>query len=56
LLAARHRFIDTGGYIRKSLDSGLSLAEALTDRIWTARMHPDRKIKAEERTFDRIGC
>jgi len=56
LLAASHRFIDTGGYMRKSLDSGLSLAEALTDRIWTARIHPDGKIKVEERTFDRIEC
>ena len=52
---ASHRFIDTGGYMRKSLESGLSLAEALTDRVWTARKHPDGKIAVEERTFDRIG-
>ncbi len=54
-LAASHRFIDTGGYMRKSLESGLSLTEARTDRVWTARKHPDGKIEVEERTFDRIG-
>ncbi len=52
---ASHRFIDTGGYMRKSLESGLSLTEARTDRVWTARKHPDGKIDVEERTFDRIG-
>lgn len=53
LLVASHRFIDTGGYMRKSLESGLSLAEALTDRVWTARHRPDGKIEVGERTFER---
>jgi len=54
LLAASHRFIDTGGYMRKSLESGLSLTEALTDRVWTARKHFNGTIEVEERTFERI--
>ena len=55
LQAASHRFIDTGGYMRKSLESGLSLTEALTDRVWTARKHLNGTIEVEERTFERIG-
>ena len=55
LLAASHRFIDTGGFMRKSLESGLSLTEALTDRVWTARKHSNGTIEVEERTFERIG-
>lgn len=54
LLAASHRFIDTGGFMRKSLESGLSRAEALTDRVWTARKHSNGTIEVEERVFDRI--
>ena len=54
LLAASHRFIDTGGFMRKSLESGLSLTEALTDRVWTARKDPNGKIEVEERIFERI--
>ncbi len=54
LLAASHRFIDTGGCMRKSLESGLSLTEALTDRVWTARKHLNGAIEVEERTFERI--
>ena len=54
LLAASHRFIDTGGFIRKSLESGLSLAEALTDRVWTARKHSNGTIEVEERVFEKL--
>ena len=54
LLAASHRFLDTGGFMRKSLESGLSLAEALTDRVWTARKHSNGTIEVEERLFEKL--
>jgi len=55
LLISGHRFIDTGGYMRKNIGSGLSLTEALTDRVWTARRHPEGTIEVEERSFERVG-
>jgi hypothetical protein len=54
-MAASHRFIDTGGFMRKSLESGLSLTEALTDRVFTAKRNYNGNIEIVEREFDRIG-
>ena len=53
-LAASHRFIDTGGYMQKSLESGLSLAEALTDRVITAKRDYDGNIEIVEREFEKL--
>lgn len=55
LLSASHRFLDTGGFMRQNPTSGLSLAEALTDQIWTARYRPDGKVEVEPQTYERIG-
>ncbi|MDA8110834.1 MAG: metallophosphoesterase [Nitrospiraceae bacterium] len=54
LQAASHRFIDTGGYMRKSLESGLSLTEALTDRVFTAKRDYEGKIEIVEREFEKL--
>ena len=54
LIAASHRFIDTGGYMRKSLESGLSMTEALTDRVWTARKLSSGNIRVVEREFEKL--
>ena len=54
LRAASHRFIDTGGFMRKSLESGLSLTEALGDQVWTARRQSSGNIEVEEREFEKL--
>ena len=54
LLAASHRFIDTGGFMRKSLESGLSLTEAGKDWIFTAKRNFNGKIEIGEREFEKL--
>lgn len=40
--------------MRKSLESGLSLAEALTDLVFTAMRDYDGNIEVEEREFEQL--